>query len=61
MGKPFDIDLAKHARSKELLLVSKLNGYFKRLRAELGPGKNTDITIKCLADEKYHVCLKLKL
>lgn len=51
MSKPFDIELAKKARKKEVGLVEKLKQIFKTLRVELGPGKNHDIEL-FLGDRK---------
>jgi hypothetical protein len=45
MSKPFDIELAKKARKKEVGLVEKLKQLFKTLRVELGPGKNHNIEL----------------
>lgn len=45
MSKPFDVELAKKTRQKETKLVEKLKQVFKKLRPELGPGKNHNIEI----------------
>jgi len=45
MSKPFDVELAKKTRQKEIKLVEKLKQIFKTLRPELGPGKNHNIEI----------------
>lgn len=45
MSKPFDFELAKKIRQKEIKLVEKLKQVFKTLRPEVGPGKNHDIEI----------------
>lgn len=45
LSKPFDFELAKKTRKKEIELVKKLKKIFKILRPELGPGKNHDVEI----------------
>jgi hypothetical protein len=45
MSKPFDVELAKKTRQKEIKLVEKLKHVFKTLIPELGPGKNHNIKI----------------
>lgn len=45
MSKPFDVELAKRTRQKEIKLVQKLKEIFEKLRPEVGPGKNHDIEI----------------
>jgi hypothetical protein len=45
MSKPFDRELAKKARKKEAELVEKLKRTFKKLRVELGPGKDHNIEL----------------
>jgi len=45
MSKPFNFELARKTRQKEVELVEKLKKVFKTLRPELDPGKNHDIEI----------------
>lgn len=47
MGKPFDRELARDAEAKTKELVQTLNNYLKKFYAELGPGKNSDIILRC--------------
>lgn len=59
MGKPFNIDLARKARKKEVELSEKLKSLFKQLKPELGPGKNHDIELFC--DQRKIAALEVEV
>jgi hypothetical protein len=52
MGKPFDSGLARKATERTAELVDLLNRNLKEFRAELGPGKDSDIVITHLTDPR---------
>lgn len=61
MGKPFDKELASMSRELEILLVNKLNTFFKKLTATLGPGKNFDIVITCKTNPLFKAYIEVEI
>jgi hypothetical protein len=61
MGKPFNRDLARKATKKTAELVDLLNRILKEFRAELGPGKDSDIIITYLSDPSVKVFVEAEI
>jgi hypothetical protein len=61
MGKPFDSGLARKATERTAELVDLLNRNLKEFRAELGPGKDSDIVITHLTDPPVNVFVEVEI
>lgn len=61
MGKPFDKELARDAEAKTRELVQILNRYLKSFYAELGPGKNSDVILRCKSNPKVEINVEVEI
>jgi hypothetical protein len=61
LGKPFNKNLAKIATEKTKELVEVLNRHLKRFRAELGPGRDSDIIIICKSNPNIKVFVEVEV
>jgi len=61
LGKPFNRGLAEWATERTKELVKVLNNNLKKLRAELGPGKDSDVILACKSNPNIKVYLEVEI